>query len=456
MCNDSSLPDLEFPSPFILMVDRGGCTFVKKVRHAQHAGAAGVIIADNTCLCRDPDCTPPPPPSSSDDTSSVLSCETSEPIMADDGSGSDISIPTFLVFKRDADVWKDRLSNNQPVQVEMQWSLPISETTVQYELWTSPGDALSRNFLSFFQPMAQALAGSAYFTPHYHIYDGIRAGCSGGDNNNNNACPTLCTNNGRYCATDPDGDLDHGISGADVVTESLRRICIWNYYGSTTTTTTAAAPQQQGDGVGNEFWEYNREFLSECDNADNFSNNNCIRSIYETAKIDGTVIERCMKDSGGLEGDVPNSKLELEIKAEIERGIVIIPTASVNQAAIRGVLTVNTVFDAICAGFSSPPPICTRCQACPDPEQCVLQKPPPHKKGVCPTQGGGGGGSGGGGDVVGRTTVLGSTLLLSGIFAGMYLWQQRRNQMEVRDEVRGILAEYMPLEDKEAEEDQML
>lgn len=38
-------------SPFILMADRGNCTFVTKVRHAQHAGASGVLVADNVCLC---------------------------------------------------------------------------------------------------------------------------------------------------------------------------------------------------------------------------------------------------------------------------------------------------------------------------------------------------------------------------------------------------------------------
>jgi hypothetical protein len=33
------------------MADRGDCTFVTKVRHAQHAGASGVLIADNQCVC---------------------------------------------------------------------------------------------------------------------------------------------------------------------------------------------------------------------------------------------------------------------------------------------------------------------------------------------------------------------------------------------------------------------
>jgi hypothetical protein len=68
-----------------------------KVRNAQRSGAAGVIIADNTCLCSDVECI---------EASDNPTCETSEPIMADDGSGSDISIPSFLMFKHDADKGK--------------------------------------------------------------------------------------------------------------------------------------------------------------------------------------------------------------------------------------------------------------------------------------------------------------------------------------------------------------
>lgn len=62
-----------WPSPYILMVDRGGCTFVKKVRNAQRSGAAGVIIADDKCLCSAQNCTP--------DVEGEA-CEMKEPIMA--------------------------------------------------------------------------------------------------------------------------------------------------------------------------------------------------------------------------------------------------------------------------------------------------------------------------------------------------------------------------------------
>jgi len=81
----------------------------------QKVGAAGVIIADATYLCRYRDtCTP-------DDVNET--CEDIEPIMADDGSGADITVPSFLMFKQDADVIKKELKeNNQLVQIEMSWS----------------------------------------------------------------------------------------------------------------------------------------------------------------------------------------------------------------------------------------------------------------------------------------------------------------------------------------------
>jgi len=402
-----------WPSPFILMVDRGGCTFVKKVRNAQRAGAAGVIIADNTCLCTDTKCI---------EESGLQVCETSEPIMADDGSGSDISIPSFLMFKVDADSIKNELKNDKPVQLEMAWSLPTPDDRVEYDLWTVPTDSVSRDFLTNFKDVAVALGKSAYFTPHMYIYDGVRSHCQGSDGQN--MCYSLCTNNGRYCATDPDNDLEKGISGADVVKESLRRLCIWKHYGDV-------------DGVGAIWWDYVIEFMARCNNPDYFMNEECVKDVYKHSKVDGAAIDRCMNDSGGLTSDTTNAFLELEITSQTERGVVVLPTAFVNTAAIRGALTVNNVFDAICAGFAegTTPKICRQCQNCGDPGQCATSK------GVCKT------GSMSGG--VSKTTFLFSIVAIIGIFGGAYVWQNKKNKEDMRDQVRGILAEYMPLEDQD-------
>jgi PA domain len=56
LCSDADAATFVNPSPsspFVLMIDRGGtdCTFVSKVRRAQHLGAAGAIIVDDRCQC---------------------------------------------------------------------------------------------------------------------------------------------------------------------------------------------------------------------------------------------------------------------------------------------------------------------------------------------------------------------------------------------------------------------
>ncbi|EWM27859.1 Protease-associated domain, PA, partial [Nannochloropsis gaditana] len=61
MCSAPTADEVaQWKSPYILMVDRGDCTFVTKVRHAQHAGASGVLVADNLCVCKDLACHPDP------------------------------------------------------------------------------------------------------------------------------------------------------------------------------------------------------------------------------------------------------------------------------------------------------------------------------------------------------------------------------------------------------------
>jgi len=405
-----------WPSPYILMVDRGGCTFVQKVRNAQRTGAAGVIIADNTCLCSDEECN-----AINDDDSTE--CQTSEPIMADDGSGSDITIPSFLMFKHDADKVKDEVMQGNVVQIEMTWALPSPDDRVEYDLWTTPTEFASKDILSKFHEVAKALGDHAYFTPHMFIYDGTKNGCNGAGKNQ---CYTLCTNNGRYCALDPDNDLDAGISGADVVAESLRRLCIWKHYG-------------EEDGIGSEWWDYVNHFMDHCQTSTSFTDKKCIDGAISSAKIDGGRIGQCMSDSGGLESDSTNSVLQDEIEFQQKRGIVILPSAYVNESIIRGSLNVNNVFGAICAGYleGTKPDICETCSECPDRLTCA-------STGKCTVSASKSGGNG-----VSYHTFLTFMFMTFCGFAGFGIYQYRKTQMEMREQVRGILAEYMPLEDQE-------
>lgn len=413
--NDENGKMLPWPSPFILMANRGNCSFVQKARNAQHAGAAGLLIADNICLCSDSKCL-------SMDDSSFVPCQDNEPIMADDGSGGDITIPTFLLFKSDAaDIIKVLKDDKMPVQVEMSWSLPHPDSKVNYELWTVPSDTVSKDFQQSWKDIAVKMKDKLYFTPHQYIYDGIKSRCQTGDGRN--MCFNLCTNNGRYCATDPDNDLEHGTTGAEVVTEALRRICIWKYYG-------------EADGLGMIYWDYIAEFIKRCDTPDFFANEECVKDAFKHSKIDYKRIDQCMNDSGGLTDNAANTLLDREIEAANRRGVVVLPTMFVNSAPLRGALTTNTVFNAICAGFSenTEPSICGTCRGCGDVAQCVSSGQ--CKSFVGPSQSGG----------VSKRTFGTTLLFMSMAFgaAGYLHWRKTRDDM--REQVRGILAEYMPLE----------
>mmetsp|Transcript_9745 Transcript_9745/g.10777 ORF Transcript_9745/g.10777 Transcript_9745/m.10777 type:complete len:504 (+) Transcript_9745:46-1557(+) len=406
LCEPALPANNHWKAPFILMVDRGGCTFVQKVRNGQHAGAAAVIIADNTCQCKhDKICTP----------EGTTSCEQHEPIMADDGSGFDITIPSVLLFKQDADPIKEALNKKKPVRMELAWSLPNPDDHVELDLWTSPTDYASLQFKEDFRDAMLALASRVTFVPHMYIYDGIDAMCRTQDGTN--LCESICTNQGRYCSTDPDGNFDSGISGADVVAESINRLCIWEIFG--------------GDGIGLEWWDYIHAFNEMCNTSELFMDDDCVKSAMETAGIEYDRVGECIFEHGGLESDEQNDLLQKQLLDKESSGVVIMPVSYVNGVAVRGALEFATIFKAVCAGYASgtEPAICDTCANCSDEQKCVKDR-----KCVDDVK------------TVNIHTFAGSLISVSILFTvvGVSLFLRQRKHM--RDEVRGILKEYMPVE----------
>jgi len=309
--------------------------------------------------------------------------------------------------------------------MEMSWSLPHPDATVEYDLFTTPTDTISKSVQESFKIAAQALGQRAKFTPHMYIYDGVKAGCVGDDGENQ--CYNLCTNNGRYCATDPDDNLDEGISGADVVKESLRRVCIWNLYGK--------------DGVGTPWWDYVVEFMHRCKDPAYFVNEDCVKdSMSHVEGLDYRRVMSCMDDAGGVDGDNTNGLLESQLGEKEAAGVIIVPSFYVNNAPTRGALSFSTVFRAICAGYAqgSEPEMCQSCAFCKDEYGCVADE------GTCAVQGP-------------QPTLMSAPvpaylfaptmLMIILVFSCAGLIIYKRQQRHMRDEVRGIMAEYMPVDE---------
>ena len=181
-------------SPYLMFAERGGCTFVVKARNAQALGASGLVIADDRCVCGTA-CEP------------QARCEGQEPIMADDGSGSDISIASVMLYKEDGDAIRDYFKcgaypgqkcKHDPwtvealVQASLEYTVPAPDARVEWELWTTSIDEASLDFLRDFKDTVLALGTKQLFTPHFYTYNGSHYGCDLKLASDDELCGNLC------------------------------------------------------------------------------------------------------------------------------------------------------------------------------------------------------------------------------------------------------------------------
>jgi len=307
----------------IVMVDRGDCTFVTKVRHVQDAGGSAAIIVDNVA-------------------------ETFLPYMADDGTGSDIFVPSVLITLADGAVLKSYVQDPNAigsVLVSMSWTMPHPDGRVEWQLWTSSNDPQAREFKTIFGPVAAAIGPASYFEPHYFILPGAVYGCTQASR----PCGNQCTDDGRYCATDPDGSISDGISGLDVVQENLRQMCLFRHLNDT--------------GRGQLWWDYVSQFITDCCQPADFLTGPCTSTAWSaqcsynvmtSLNIASSVIQTC-------EANDMTTLFDAEIFLRDMSGIFFLPTLTINQAAFRGTLICNDPLnahtcgplEAICAGYES-------------------------------------------------------------------------------------------------------
>lgn len=122
----------------ILMIDRGDCHFVTKVRNVQSVGAKAAIIVDNTNENLD------------------------DLIMGDDGTGSDITIPAVLISQKDGQKIEEYYKKKQSIdakgakiyvdidfQVEQannRVTLDVFMTSTDSEIYTILIDMLNRGY----------------------------------------------------------------------------------------------------------------------------------------------------------------------------------------------------------------------------------------------------------------------------------------------------------------------
>lgn len=345
--------DNEHPTPIIL-VERGNCTFVKKVRNIQHAGGRLGIVMDNKV----------------EDITSV--------IMSDDGTGMGIMIPSLLIGRGDGQILKtfledhggthyfkkktndtkeegiedededDKKSKKSKKKKEeksrdqelveqaallVSFEMPHPDQRVEYDIWYSSIDDRALDFITDFQKYDEKLGDLALMTPHFVSWKCTE--CDADFKRNE------CFADGKYCAVIHDTIK---LPGREILLEDLRQRCIY---------------QKHPTNHRSVFWDYVREVHQSCPG---YINEDCSRSIHSKLKLDYSETMRCVNNTFDR-GDYNDARqdnfgLAEERKYWNEYGAHFYPSIVINNRTYRGTFEPEAVFNSICAGFKTPPKIC--------------------------------------------------------------------------------------------------
>ena len=97
----------------VLLIERGDCTFVTKVRNVEKAGANVALIGDNKL-----------------EDSEIF-------IMSDDGSGHSINIPSFFIDKKTSDAFEESYKHGDHIIIQVKIRTAKSNGTAAVDLWYS-------------------------------------------------------------------------------------------------------------------------------------------------------------------------------------------------------------------------------------------------------------------------------------------------------------------------------
>ncbi|CAD8118985.1 unnamed protein product [Paramecium sonneborni] len=308
-------------SQFIL-IERGNCTFVTKVRNAQNAGYSLAIIGNNNDQTLESDF-----------------------VMADDGNGYAVDIPSIFIALKDFNIMKEYVqkfnvydSTDEKVFVLVKFDVEKKENVdVIFRLEVNNRD--SYRIVDEFQQYYDLLKNEQVnYTLLYSIF-----------NSNNSETEYLidesnCICERRYCAIDPDGE---GIgSGKNIIEESIRQTCIFKHF-----------PQK--------YFQYMNKFNFECTKAQAYST--CGSRIINNLEISADDIVKCRDESfkdpfthqttKNLTNSY-NAILEHQMILLENAGMVGLPSVVVNSIVYKGQLTGKGIFGEICNSFITPPSIC--------------------------------------------------------------------------------------------------
>lgn len=207
------------------------------------------------------------------------------------------------------------------------------------------------------------------FYPRLYISDGssinweCRNSATGFQNQpSSDKCRESCQNAGRYCVNRfDDHDEEHGlVTGAQIVTEGARRLCIWMLHNN--------ANSAHLTGVMT-LWNYLAEFQrSQCST---HLSDECWNEVYQNIGMtDSAQVEKCLDRSGGISVELDRDNQILGEEMHRSRtfnatSLEALPQMTINEKVLDKQMPLSTfnVLKSICDDYPSNqrPKVCGFC-----------------------------------------------------------------------------------------------
>ena len=309
------------------MVFEGVCSLIEKVKNIEKSGGHLAIIINRN-----------------DENIGGI-------FMNDDGVGYDISIPAVLISNSDGKklvtYYLEHANNHEDIKeikLEVKFENENLDNSVKYDLWYSPDQDNAYTFLNDFKEIQKTLIDNAILGVHFFTYPHYNYNPDKKQNIEN------CLGSGLYCSRPGKfGTTD----GADIIRESLRQKCIYNY-----------AYTKQGVNNKMLFWDYIEKFYINCVRK-NQINTKCSEEVMKELKIDNYFIQKCYEES--FVGDKKDKNYEIFSKNTIldneyelrkKNFVSKSPSITINDRVYLGNWRVDNIFESLCSSLIRKPEAC--------------------------------------------------------------------------------------------------
>ena len=309
----------------ILIVKRGGCSFVQKARNAQRAGYSMLIIVNN------------------------LETGIKNIIMSDDGSGHDIHIPIVMISQENGNKLINYLKN-KPKETNVIAEINFLKTKEDYKsidikFFFSSSELKAYELFNNFYQYLYKFGEQVNFIPNYVVH---RAPFYDPENP---IRVVNCISKGRYCYFPKETTITK--DGQAIIMEDLRQKCLYDI-------------TKKNNNI-NEYFNYLRVFHSEClikSNEIKF-NDACAKDVLRYLGLSVTDVDACIAESFDIKDLKSNSYIDNEnviLRKEYDEllkyKLTTFPAVIINNKPLQGIIKETKIVNEICHLIKNKPDFC--------------------------------------------------------------------------------------------------